>query len=47
MITNIVTFELLAAFVADEIWGFKLEPARSGNGTGALGVEYEAVICSL
>ena len=29
--TKYVTFELLmhAAFVADEIWGFMLEPARS------------------
>ena len=31
--TKYVTFELLlhAAFVADEIWGFMLEPAREKN----------------
>ena len=32
--TKYVTFELLmhAAFVADEIWGFMLEPARTAPG---------------
>ena len=32
--TRYATFELLlhAAFVADEIWGFMLEPARVGLG---------------
>ena len=32
MIPNVTFDQLLhAAFVADEIWGFMLEPARNGN----------------
>ena len=45
VIPKYVTFELLlhAAFVADDIWGFMLEPARRWS---QYCLEYDAFICT-